>query len=218
MPPAYLTIDDAPSETLPEKIAVLEEHDVPAVFFCEGRRLAEFPTHARQAVTSGFHLGNHTYAHRRASDLSVESFRDEVTRTESLLEDVYGPLSTSRPAQLFRFPYGDRGDENHEALQRILSDHDFTPPDPGQIAYDWYAETHAGARDWFWTVSVEDWAIETRAELREQVESSADRLDEPSSDIVLFHDAGNAPSQLAHFVELLQGRGVEFADPLDLVP
>lgn len=219
---AYLTIDDGPSENLPEKLDILETYDVPALFFCEGRRLAEYPEHAGQAIESGFHLGNHTYSHRRASDLSVEAFRDELDRTESLLEDVYDRSSVSRPARTFRFPYGDKGDDegNNQAeqFQQILEEYGFTPPDSAQITYDWYDEDHADDFDWFWTIDLEDWQVESEAELRARVESATDRFDHPSPDIVLFHDDGNTAELFEAFVELLLETGVEFAAPTDLLP
>jgi peptidoglycan/xylan/chitin deacetylase (PgdA/CDA1 family) len=104
MTTSYLTVDDAPTETLPEKLAILEDHDVPALFFCEGRRLAEYPDHARQAVEAGYHIGNHAYSHQHASELSVDELTEEVAETETLLEEVYADAGVTRPARLFRFP------------------------------------------------------------------------------------------------------------------
>ncbi|MFC4550880.1 MULTISPECIES: polysaccharide deacetylase family protein [Halorussus] len=217
MPTAYLTVDDAPSAELPRKLAVLEARDVPALFFCEGRRLAEHPDHARRAVEAGFHLGNHTYAHRRASDLSVEEFRDELDRTESLLDDVYDRASATRPARVFRFPYGDTGGDRGERFQRMLADGGFVPPDLTRIGDDRYRERRGDDRDWYWTVDVEDWTADSASELRDRVEAAADRLKDASNDIVLFHDSGNTIEQFEAFVDQFLENGVAFADPLDLV-
>ena len=217
MTTSYLTIDDAPSEALPEKLAILESHDVPAVFFCEGSRLEAYPDHARQAVEAGFHLGNHAYSHQHASELSTETLRDEIERTETLLEDVYYDAGVSRPARMFRFPYGDKGDERREEFQEVLEEWGFTPPDPTRLSDDWYGERNASDRDWFWTVSVEDWTVESRSELRERIEAAAERLTDPSDDVILFHDAGNATALFEDFVELLVERGTEFGDPIDLL-
>lgn len=217
MTTAYLTIDDAPSATLPETVALLEERDVPALFFCEGRRLVEYPDHARTALEAGFHLGNHAYSHQHASELSLETFDAELERTESLLEDIYDGAGVSRPAKLFRFPFGDKGDEHAVAFQERLAADGFVSPDPGLIDYEWYREDHGEDRDWFWTVDVADWTVDSRAQLDETIEASADRLDSAANDIVLFHDAGNAPDLTAHFVDRLLERGLEFGDPLSLV-
>lgn len=217
MPTAYLTIDDAPSENLPSKLEVLETHDVPALFFCEGRRLADYPEYARQAIEAGYHLGNHAYSHQHASEISVEAFADELERTDALLEDVYDDAGIERPAKLFRFPYGDKGDDRAPQFQQVLEDRGFTSPNADRIGYDWYAADHADDHDWFWTISLEDWSLDSRAELREQVESVTDRLADSAADIVLFHDANNTPDLFAALLELLRERDVEFAEPLSLV-
>jgi hypothetical protein len=38
MTSAYLTVDDAPSDDIPDKSEVSAENDIPEVFFCERRR------------------------------------------------------------------------------------------------------------------------------------------------------------------------------------
>ncbi|NGM71177.1 polysaccharide deacetylase family protein [Natronolimnobius sp. AArcel1] len=217
MTTAYLTLDDAPSATLPELVARLEDRDVPALFFCEGRRLAEYPDHAQMALEAGFHLGNHAYSHKHASELSVETFDAELERTESLLEEVYDAANVCRPAKLFRFPFGDKGDEHATAFQDRLAADGFVSPDPDLIEYEWYRTDHGEDRDWFWTVDVADWTVDSPAELDEKIAARSDRLESESADIVLFHDAGNTPDLTAHFVDRLLERGLEFEDPLSLV-
>jgi peptidoglycan/xylan/chitin deacetylase (PgdA/CDA1 family) len=217
MTTSYLTVDDAPTETLPEKLAILEDHDVPALFFCEGRRLAEYPDHARQAVEAGYHIGNHAYSHQHASELSVDELTEEVAETETLLEEVYADAGVTRPARLFRFPYGDKGGERADRFQAVLEAEEFTPPDPSRIEYDWDGENRDGDRDWYWTVSVEDWEADSRAELSDHGGAVDDLFDQPGDDVVLFHDGGNTPALFEAFLELLAERDVEFGDPLDLV-
>ncbi|RQG92528.1 polysaccharide deacetylase family protein [Natrarchaeobius chitinivorans] len=214
---AYFTVDDAPSETLPEKVATLERYDVPAVFFCEGRRLAEYPERARHALEAGFHLGNHTYSHEHASGLSVEAFREELERTETLLEEVYDSAAVSRPERLFRFPFGEKGTENREDFQQVLERYDFRPPDADRFGYEWYDDHHGGDYDWHWTLDSKDWAVDGRDELRGKIDSQSDRLAHPSPDIVLIHDGGIEPELFEASIELLLERGVEPADPLDLL-
>ncbi|WP_435175915.1 polysaccharide deacetylase family protein [Halorussus sp. AFM4] len=212
----YLTVDDAPSADLPEKLDLLADREVPALFFCEGRRLADHPEHARRAVEAGFHLGNHAYSHTSAADLSVAAFRDEVERTESLIRDAYDRAGATRPAKLFRFPYGEKGGEDADAFQRVLADRRFVPPDPDRLG-DRYADRHAGDRDWYWTVDLRDWEVDSPDELRDRVDSAAERLDGESSTIVLFHDAGNSTELFEAFLDALDDQGVDFGDPLDLL-
>lgn len=217
MTSVYLTIDDAPSRDLPAKLAVLQDADVPALLFCEGRRLAAFSDRAREAIEAGVHLGNHGYSHTHASDLDVETFRAEVERTERLLEDCYAEAGVDRPALVFRFPYGDKGGDEREAFQAVLAEFGFRPPRREEITYPWYSEEFGGDVDWRWTVDFNDWTVDTAAGLAAEIEAVADRLAADSPDIVLFHDGGNAPELLETCIRELRDRGARFADPLELV-
>lgn len=216
MPTAYLTVDDAPSATLPEKLTVLDDHGVRALFFCEGRRLADHADNARQAVEAGHLLGNHAHDHNHASDIAVKDFADELDRTEAAIDEVYADAGVDRPATLFRFPFGDKGGDRAEEFQAVLAERDFRPPNADLIDYDFWAD-HAGDRDWFWTVDVEDYNVDTKEALAANVADAADRLGRDSNDILLFHDGGNSPEQFEHYLHLLDERGVVFGDPLELV-
>ncbi|QPV63533.1 polysaccharide deacetylase family protein [Halosimplex litoreum] len=216
MTTAYLTVDDAPSATLPEKVAVLDDYGVRALLFCEGQRLADHADHARRAVEAGHLLGNHAYHHNSASDIAVDDFADELDRTEAAIDEVYESAGVDRPAKLFRFPFGDKGDDRAPAFQTVLAERGFRPPAADAIDYDFWAD-HAGDRDWFWTVDVEDYNVDTKEALAANVADAADRLDADSNDILLFHDGGNSPGQFEHYLKLLDERGVAFGDPLELI-
>jgi len=215
MTTAYLTVDDAPSEDLPEKLDVLDDRGVTALFFCEGRRLDDYADHARQALEAGHLLGNHAYSHTHGSELSVEEFRGEVEETEALLEGVHESAGVERFAKLFRFPYGDAGGDNHDAFQAVLADHGFAPPKSTGI--DETAAEVGGDRDWGWTVDVEDWTADSPAELRERVADVSVRFETGSEDVILFHDDGNTAEQFAAFVDELLDRGVDLGDPREAV-
>mgnify|MGYP000445082587 CR=1 FL=1 len=222
----YLTVDDAPSERLPAKVSLIQEHDVPAVFFCEGRKLADYPDHARTAAAAGYHLGNHAYSHTTASELSVERFRDEVERTEDLLDEIYADGGIERPARLFRFPYGDAGGDNADEFQAVLTDFDFVPPaldgeatgtsplDASAMGDGW----RAGDRDWAWTLHVEDWELESVAELRERLAAVEERLASDGAELFLFHDQGTDLALFETLIEECRQYGASFGDPLALVP
>lgn len=205
----HLTIDDAPSETLGAKLDVLADHNVPAVLFCEGRRLDDYPALAEHAVESGYHLGNHTYSHPHATDITIESFERELERTERRIEAVYDRASVTRPAQLFRFPYGDDGGERAPQFQRVLREHGFTGPN------------HSGAAgteraDWSWTLDVEDWNTDDITVLRERFEGVANESRD-DDEIFLFHDASNSVELFETFAEWLDDSDLDLADPLDLI-
>lgn len=109
MKKAYLTIDDSPSSELPQLLAFLEEKSVDALLFCRGDYLQDRPDLAVDAVNRGFHLANHLYSHQRASQLSMDEIRDEILKTEALIDEAYQKAGRQRPAKYIRFPHMDRG-------------------------------------------------------------------------------------------------------------
>ena len=185
---------------------------MPALLFCEGRRLDRYPEHAARAVEAGVHLGNHTWSHPRASELSEAAFVREIERTERRIEAAYDRAEATRPAKLFRFPYGDEGGDRAADFQGVLRERGFVGPSRDDRDSD--------RADWSWTLDVGDWETDDVSELRARFEASvgdagdAGRADE----VVLFHDAGNSPALFEAFVGGRADGDPELADPLELLP
>ena len=105
----YLTIDDAPSEIMEDKIEYLLRNEIPAIFFCEGKGLNERGEMIIKAIKNGFIIGNHSYKHSRFSEIDVEEGKKEIKNTDDLINDLYSKANIERPTKIFRFPYGDKG-------------------------------------------------------------------------------------------------------------
>jgi peptidoglycan-N-acetylglucosamine deacetylase len=109
MAEAYLTIDDGPSERFEALVDFLAERKIPAVFFNRGDYMEARPEAVIYGIRKGYVMANHTYSHRRASELSFEETCLEIERTDRILGDLYNKADVSRPGKYFRFPYMDRG-------------------------------------------------------------------------------------------------------------
>ena len=103
----YLTIDDAPSADFLNKVKLLTSKEIPALFFCRGQYLEERPDDGIYAIKKGFVLGNHSYSHPRFSELSLNECFQEIKQTDEIIDKIYQDADVTRPAKLFRFPYGD---------------------------------------------------------------------------------------------------------------
>lgn len=149
---AYLTIDDSPSDASDSILALLSEHDIPALFFCRGDRMEADPTPIRRAIEAGYIIGNHLYSHRRAGTLDYETICDEILRTEALIDRLYKEAGKPRHLKTLRFPYLDRGmgawfvepeaisDAVHkniyqDLIAQGLGNHPDDLPDTAQIAF-----------------------------------------------------------------------------------
>ncbi len=142
----YLTIDDSPSAHTDELTDFLLAHNIPAILFCRGDRLAEHPKAAIRAIQKGFIIANHAYSHRRASTLTYEEMVEEIQKTELLIDKAYKEAGTPRPVKYFRFPHIDRGcggwvvdydavPEYRDILTSLFSEGlniTLTPPSDGQ--------------------------------------------------------------------------------------
>jgi peptidoglycan/xylan/chitin deacetylase (PgdA/CDA1 family) len=106
---AYLTIDDSPSGETDALCDFLTRENVPAILFCRGDRMESDAGPAVRAIRNGFVIGNHAYAHRRASRIGFAETTAEIARTDLLIDAAYSEAGVARPGKYFRFPHMDRG-------------------------------------------------------------------------------------------------------------
>lgn len=116
---AYMTIDDSPTRHTDALTDFLVARDVPAVLFCIGtcytdlhlqcEGMEQLPDPIVRAIEKGFLIGNHTYTHRRSSELSFEEVVSEIEKTEILIDGLYRKAGKTRAHKLIRFPHIDRG-------------------------------------------------------------------------------------------------------------
>ncbi|MBI2265763.1 MAG: polysaccharide deacetylase family protein [Armatimonadetes bacterium] len=86
-----LTFDDFPHpETAGTLIRILRENGVKAVLFAIGRRALDHPELIKEASSSGFEIGNHSYDHIPFSGLSQSEIRAQVEQTNEVVEKLTG--------------------------------------------------------------------------------------------------------------------------------
>lgn len=98
-----ISFDDGP---LPEYTAAILDSlavaNVPACFFCIGKRVELYPELARRIVEQGHIIGNHSYSHHALFDLySPARMKEELEQTNRLII-----AATKRKPIYFRPPYG----------------------------------------------------------------------------------------------------------------
>jgi len=173
---AYLTIDDAPSEDFKQKVDFLLAKKISAIFFCEGRYLEGKFDDVIYAIKKGFVIGNHSYSHPHASNLSDKEVFEEIEKTDKIIDEIYKKAGIKRPIKVFRFPYGDKGwgaedsdkggpkDKklfaHSKAIQNFLKKLGYKQPRFKGINYKWYKKAKvADDRDVYWTYDVMEWSI-----------------------------------------------------------
>lgn len=222
----YLTIDDAPSSDFNRKVELLEEKEIPAIFFCQGNLLAKEKRQKQliEAIQRGFTIGNHSYSHPYFSQLNLEQGQEEIAHTEQLIDQLYQQADVDRRHKVFRFPYLDKGwgsgrqwqqateEEKRKArkLQQFLEDKGFVKPDFEKISYDWCRQETCGVNslrqdyDWYVTFDLEEYRDDLTLEQVVDRIKNSDRLNSNSADIILTHDHQQTASYFATIIRTLQ--------------
>ena len=97
-----LTFDDGPHPYYTEQLLDgLKERDVKATFFVLGKHAEQYPELVERMNDEGHLIGNHTYNHMQLSQQNSEAFKEELIKTNELLEGL-----TGQEVQYVRPPYG----------------------------------------------------------------------------------------------------------------
>ena len=157
---AVLTIDDISSKNTRAIVDYLLEKKIPAIMFAWGKRVEEYYENALYAVKNGIIVGNHSYSHPFFSQLSLEEAIEEIEKNEAILDKLYQDAGVPRVYRPFRFPYGDKGGENKDALQKYFREHGFHKVKDTQIPYAIWKEMGLDKDiDTFWTFDFGEYEI-----------------------------------------------------------
>lgn len=97
-----LTFDDGPHPKYTEQLLDgLKERNVVATFFVTGENAENYPEIIRREQEEGHLIGNHTYSHIQLTSRNREAFREELVRTNAVLEEITGEKTS-----FVRPPYG----------------------------------------------------------------------------------------------------------------
>lgn len=83
-----LTFDDAPNPYTRELLRVLAEEEVRATFFLIGSQVERYPKVAKEIVSYGHEIGNHSYSHRIDESFSLEAILEDILKAEQVIQEV----------------------------------------------------------------------------------------------------------------------------------
>ncbi len=87
---------------MPSILAALRERNIHITMFITGKYAEQYPDGVRQAAADGHEIANHTYSHLDSRNLSDQQLIEELSRTETILQNLTG--RTSKP--YWRPPFG----------------------------------------------------------------------------------------------------------------
>lgn len=124
-------------------LGLLADSQTRATFFTLGWVAQRYPQLVRRIVDGGHELASHGYGHERASDLSLEAFKADVSRAKQLLEDIGGQAVQGYRAPSFSIAEGNlwafdvlqqAGYRYSSSVYPIRHDH-YGMPDSPRFAY-----------------------------------------------------------------------------------
>lgn len=226
---AILTIDDSPTVHTGRILEHLERRNLRALFFCIGERLDRFPRIADAILQAGHSIGNHSWSHRRFSELDLRDCCAEIDQTEDAIEQAHRRNGLARRSRRFRFPYGDKGGPRKEAIQTEIALRGFSPIAGLDIDHPWFHEASLDRdRDVFWTFDCLDYRLTSGAP-RLAPDDILAHMDDPappsgsslasgaSDEIILMHDNPNThalfPDYHERLIDAILAKDIELAPP-----
>ena len=104
----YLTFDDGPHpEITAWVIDELKKHQIKATFFCVGDNLKKHPETAKQLLTEGHQIGNHTMHHIKGWKHKNVDYLKDIEDCDTEIRKIYEQMNDEKAQpRLFRPPYG----------------------------------------------------------------------------------------------------------------
>lgn len=138
-----LTFDDGPDELwTPQILDILRQYDIEATFFLVGKQAEQYPDMLPVILEDGHEIANHTWSHKKLTEIRQEEVLQEIGLMEKYLEGQIGEFPN-----LFRAPYGALSD----SVRSLVADQ--------------------GYRIVGWTVDPRDWEGTTPEAMLEIVKS-----------------------------------------------
>ena len=223
----YLTIDDAPTNDFRNKVDFLFQNNIPAIFFCIGRCIN--PVREKEiiyAIQKGFLIGSHSWNHSNFEELSETQIKEEITKTDELLDRLYSKAGVKRKIKLFRFPFIKKGGKNRKYIQTVLKNLGYKQPKFEKITVTPYDEKK-GDLDISCTYDTMDWTVSDGSHMFgiKSLQDMYDRMDEDepfkgrpltydkSNDIIMMHDDERIKDMFQLIIKRLIEKGIKFELP-----
>ena len=189
---AYLTFDDGPSIYTHDLLDVLNQHEVPGIFFVLGKQIEYVPNSdeiLKRMLDEGHHIALHTMTHDKFalyhSEKSPNVFKNEMLELKEEIRQRTGHVTN-----LCRAPFGK---ENHFKLA-----HHKVVEDTGLYCIDWHVDS-------------KDWEKTSADQIYNEVQHQLKEVRKDQSEIVLlFHEYERTVEVMPRIIALLRKEGYRF--------
>ncbi len=232
---AYLTIDDSPSARTGDLVKFLNTRNIPALLFVRGDHMQQFSSAIANAIRNGIVIGNHSFAHIPAGEMSFDQWQADFEQCEVLINMAYKQAGVRRTHLYYRFPYIDRGDgvrvernfakgegafTSNAAIEKIqiyLKTKGFSQPFENMP--EGYPDD---AADCLFTYTSGDWMLTARHKGQHQYKSLDDLKSKIDKDlslqqslynhVFLLHDQAEIHDEVCTLIDYFTQSGFKFLD------
>lgn len=178
----YLTFDDGPSENTGKILDILDDYNVKATFFVNGRTDDHSKKMYKRIVDEGHTIGMHSDTHNYSQVYaSLSSFKKDFFRIQDLIYDYTGVKS-----DLYRFPGGSSNQVSDTSMSTLIR---------------FLNKEHVRYFDW--NVSSGD-ATSNEESSDEIIENVMRDVVKYKTSVVLMHDAATKDTTVKALPELIQ--------------
>jgi peptidoglycan/xylan/chitin deacetylase (PgdA/CDA1 family) len=207
---------DTPHSVASAIIATLKREHVPAYGFVNAHWTQEQPETLQILEDwsgAGLSLGNHGWAHRHLSELTVSDFEEELTRNEPVLRSFAGRSDW----HWFRYPFLDEGKDaaERDAARQVLARRGYKIADVTMDFGDWqwtapYARCRA-ANDQQAIAQLEAMYLAAAREAMPYSRNLSNQLyDRDIPYVILLHESAFEARMLPQLIALFRAAGFRF--------
>lgn len=193
-----MTFDDAPSDNLPNILAILKAKQVKATFFVIGKKLSTPEKRAliKSAYLQGHQISNHSFNHPDLTKLSAADVKKEAIQTRDAILDIVGRDERAlNDVHYLRPPYGLINDQVEQTLVAA-----------GFETLRWNADR----ADWSLSEKDRDVVIARIKQQLDLIKASAGKNINPSM-LDLNHDHSEVTTlALPTMIEMIKAKGYKF--------
>ena len=182
----YLTFDDGPIPKITEWVlAILEENNVKATFFCIGKKIEKHPEIFKKIIAAGHGIGNHTFDHKNGWKTTTAQYIQNIELCENQIFKSNNK-NCDLKSKICRPPYGKMKPSQSNKLQKM------------------------GYKIIMWDILTADFDEKTSKE--KCLENATKKVS--SGSIIVFHDSVKAYSNLEYAlpkaIQILKEKGLVF--------
>jgi peptidoglycan-N-acetylmuramic acid deacetylase len=177
----YLTFDEGYENGFTDDILdVLQEKQVPAVFFVTKPYAQSEPELIRRMIDEGHIVGNHSVNHPSLPECSAERCREEVMGLHDYIQETFDYEMT-----LFRFPMGEFSEMDLELLRQM------------------------GYRSVFWSFAYRDWLVDEQPDPQTALQTIVGKC-HPGAIYLLHAVSSTNAEILGEVIDQLRAQGYTF--------